>query len=298
MQQGVQTICENGNEFKGYLNSLSFLTKYSAKNSLLIFLQNPRASIVNGERTWDRMFNRQVTNDELMKPIKIFAPTKKEYKYYKRDKETNEVLLDEDGNKILETSSKVVWHLVSVYDVSQTIGDPIKVIDKNMYSNVSNYDLLKNALLDCCNVPVRYDDVKGLANGYFNGMEIVVSKSLSELQSLSTLTHEVVHSKLHYKTINESGKKVSQDIPRNIKEIQAQAITYVVLNHYGVDIQEYSFDYIATWCNGKDPKDLINNMKVIHDTSKKLIESIDKNMIGLDMAKQKNNTKEYTFARG
>ncbi|WP_375162225.1 ImmA/IrrE family metallo-endopeptidase [Fictibacillus sp. WQ 8-8] len=61
-------------------------------------------------------------------------------------------------------------------------------------------------------------------------------------QQLKTLIHEYGHYLLH-----AYGAPFEKE-DSHIKEAQAEAIAYVVMNHFGYDTGKYSFGYIAGWC--------------------------------------------------
>jgi hypothetical protein len=86
------------------------------------------------------------------------------------------------------------------------------------------------------------------ANGYFHLKEnvIVIYQDRNVKQQLKTLIHEYVHYLLYAK-----GAPFEQESSR-IREAQAEAVTYVVMNHFRYDTGKYSFDYIAGWSQDLD----------------------------------------------
>mgnify|MGYP000606338480 CR=1 FL=1 len=44
---------------------------------------------------------------------------------------------------------------------------------------------------------------------------------------------------------------------------EAESIAYIVCNHFGLDTSEYSFTYIASWCESRDMKALKASMDTI-----------------------------------
>jgi hypothetical protein len=80
LEQGVKDLF-NTETYAEYLKTMSRFHKYSTRNTLLIHMQYPNASLVAGFQSWQTKFERHVKKGE--KAIKIFAPvpiTKREEK--------------------------------------------------------------------------------------------------------------------------------------------------------------------------------------------------------------------------
>ena len=98
---------------------------------------------------------------------------------------------------------------------------------------------------------------------------------MSESQTLKTMIHEVAHSKLHSKEV-EQDEQMRKD--RNTKEVEAESIAYTVCQHFGVDTSDYSFGYIAGWSSGRDTKELRASMDTIRRTASELITRIEEQL--------------------
>ena len=57
---------------------------------------------------------------------------------------------------------------------------------------------------------------------------------MSESQTLKTVIHEMAHSMLHNKEV-EQDEQARKD--RNTKEVEAESIAYTVCQHFGVDMK-------------------------------------------------------------
>lgn len=104
---------------------------------------------------------------------------------------------------------------------------------------------------------------------------IAVQENMSESQTLKTMIHEVAHSKLHSKEV-EQDEQMRKD--RNTKEVEAESIAYTVCQHFGVDTSDYSFGYIAGWSSGRDTKELRASMDTIRRTASELITGIEEQL--------------------
>ena len=135
-------------------------------------------------------------------------------------------------------------------------------------------------------VPIAFEDIPGDSKGYFSTAEkrIAVQENMSESQTLKTMVHEVVHSMLHDKEVNQS-----MDIPvkdRNTKEVEAESVAFTVCQHFGIDTSDYSFGYIAGWSSGRNMKELKSSLDTIRKTASELITGIEGAMQELQLNRE------------
>ena len=110
---------------------------------------------------------------------------------------------------------------------------------------------------------------------------------MSNLQTMKTGVHEVSHALLHDREVMDA-EGILKD--RTTKEVEAESIAYIVCNHFGLDTSEYSFTYIASWCESKDMKALRASMDTIRKTSAEVIENIETQMHELEMERPVRDT--------
>ena len=109
-------------------------------------------------------------------------------------------------------------------------------------------------------------EIEWEAKGYYHQTEkyIAIQENMSNLQTMKTGVHEVSHALLHDREVMDA-EGILKD--RTTKEVEAESIAYIVCNHFGLDTSEYSFTYIASWCESKDMKALRASMDTIRKTS-------------------------------
>ena len=270
----------NSESYKNYLSTMSKFHNYSFNNTLLIAMQKPEASLVAGYKAWQKNFDRHVNKGE--KAIRILAPAPYKIKEErdKIDPVTQEIMLDRDGNPQKEVVEITIpaFRAVSVFDVSQTDGKPISELEaKELLSDVEGYQDMIHAVEAVSPVPIEMEEIAGESKGYFDreARRIAVQENMSESQTLKTMIHEVAHSMLHNKGM-EQDEQARKD--RNTKEVEAESIAYTVCQHFGVDTSEYSFGYIAGWSSGRDTKELKSSMDTIRRTASELITGIEEQL--------------------
>ena len=295
LEQGIKELFES-EKYKTYLNTMSKFHNYSFNNTMLIAMQKPDATLVAGFKAWQKNFDRHVKKGE--KAIRILAPAPYKIKEErdKIDPVTQELLLDKDGNPQKEEVEITIpaFRAVSVFDLSQTDGKPIpELTAKELLSDVEGYQDMIRAVEAISPVPIELEEIAGDSKGYYDreAKRIAVQENMSESQTLKTMIHEVAHSKLHSKEV-EQDEQMRKD--RNTKEVEAESIAYTVCQHFGVDTSDYSFGYIAGWSSGRDTKELRASMDTIRRTASELITGIEEQLQELqrDREVSQEQTKE------
>ena len=288
LEAGLKELFES-EKYKSYLSTMSKFHNYSFNNTLLIAMQKPEATLVAGYQAWQKNFERHVNKGE--KAIRILAPAPYKIKEErdKLDPVTGEMMFDENGMPQKEETEVTIpaFCAVSVFDVSQTDGKPIPELEVNeLLSTVEGYEDFVQALMNISPVPIAFEDIPGDSKGYFSTAEkrIAVQENMSESQTLKTMVHEVAHSRLHDKEVNQS-----MDIPvkdRNTKEVEAESVAFTVCQHFGIDTSDYSFGYIAGWSSGRNMKELKSSLDTIRKTASELITGIEGAMQELQLNRE------------
>lgn len=295
LEQGLQELF-NSDSYRNYLATMSKFHNYSFNNTLLIAMQKPDATLVAGYKAWQKNFERHVNKGE--KAIRILAPAPYKIKEErdKIDPVTQELLLDKDGNPQKEEVEITIpaFRAVSVFDVAQTDGKPIpELAAKELLSDVEGYQDMIRAVEAISPVLIELEEIAGDSKGYYDreAKRIAVQENMSESQTLKTMIHEVAHSKLHSKEV-EQDEQMRKD--RNTKEVEAESVAYTVCQHFGVDTSDYSFGYIAGWSSGRDTKELRSSMDTIRRTASELITGIEEQLQELqrDREVSQEQTKE------
>ena len=287
LETGIQELFES-ERYKAYLTTMSKFHSYSFNNTLLIAMQG--GQLVAGYNKWRDDFHRNVKKGE--KAIKILAPApfKAKKEVQKLDAQGRPVM-GKDGKPVTEVQEIQVpaFKIVSVFDVSQTEGEPLPSIGvEELTGSVERYGEFFKALEQTSPVPIGFEDIPGGSHGYYHLTEkrIAIQAGMSELQTLKTAIHEIAHSKLH--AIDPEAPAIEQaDRPDSrTREVQAESVAYAVCQHYGLDTSDYSFGYVAGWSSGKDLKELKASLETIRATAHELITTIDGHLAQLQKERQ------------
>lgn len=257
-------------EIRRYLTFFSKFHKYSFYNRILIYIQNPNATQVASYKFWETK-HRQVQKGA--KAIKVLAPI--------ISKGSNEET-PEDGE--LNTSNAVRgFRAVNVFDISDTkatspegetpnepewFGEntPSETADK-LFEAVSD-------LADDMNIKVTNTDAKGGERGYSAGDHINITSGVEGVGRISTMIHEMAHELMHRSDKSlyyiDNGSNFGK--ARELKELQAESVSYVVLKHYGLPVSHHA-TYLALWKANKET--IQANLEIISKVSEFLIKKID-----------------------
>ena len=229
---------------------LTFAAKfhqYSMNNQLLIWRQRPDATAVAGYRAWQAL-GRQVRRGET--GIRVLAPVTRRTPKLTAD---GQPVLGPDGKPQLGIAIVNVKP-VSVFDVSQTDGDPLP-------THPYTPELLRGAapsgawdklqqFVENLGYRVTRGDCHG-ANGFthFTNREIRVRADVDDAQAFRTLVHETAHALLHDPAHAGNEAKIDEHVApcRGVREVEAESVAFVVTTRHGLDPGQYSFSYVASW---------------------------------------------------
>ena len=219
-----------------WLDYLKFMGRFptrSARNNLLIRAQCPSATAVLGYRQWEAL-GRHVRRGEH--GLRIFAPLTRRIEH--DDVETGET----------EVARLVRgFRLVSVFDVSQTDGEPLPTdpVRPRLVAGeapVGMWEALARDVTECGFTLelVPSIDVHPLANGitvHSAHLVQVATDGRPPAQQVKTLAHELAHVRLHG----------DGETPRPIAEVEAESVAFLIAEAWGLDTTDYSVPYVAGW---------------------------------------------------
>ncbi|MBC2187260.1 ImmA/IrrE family metallo-endopeptidase [Listeria sp. FSL L7-0253] len=291
MHESIQSFSESPDKLKELLDFMSQFHKYSFRNQALIKTQFPGATCVGSFKAFSSLGFRIKKMDKSIgeKGIRIFKP--REMLYYQKDKRWQLVskATKEDAQAIkngqLQTKKVVDFVMTTVFDISMTNASPEDVPEllPNKHENFANEGYLSEIYEALTSVGTKRDiTIKlgaefglniGLAKGMFindkaGNKYIAMNPKNTESENVAVLIHELAHAELHGND-SSSGKFTSVDK----EEYQAEMAAYVVSKHFGINTEESSMRYIASWTeNGNTLEDTTELLTEVSNFSKKIID--------------------------
>jgi len=254
-------------QWQAWLRVATRFHQYSFNNTILIWTQRPDATLVAGYTTWQKSFHRQVTRGEH--GIRILAPVTRRLPKLKPD---GTPVLDDKGKPLMATQIVGVKP-TSVFDISQTTGDPVPEPPQPALLTGQAPDGLWRALANLVSEQgfrLERGDCRG-ANGYtdYTTRTVKIRDDVDDAQAVKTLAHELGHVVLHNPTTDAT------PVCRGSREVEAESVAYLVTAAHGLDSSQYTFTYVAGWAEQALPhhKEGTTIADVIHITGTRVLKT-------------------------
>lgn len=242
----ADSICQDPDQLLDFVERWNNgFHNYSINNTILAWMQRPDFTLLAGYKAWQK-HGRQVRKGE--RAIRILAPMVRK-------------ITDEDGEETIIIRG---FRPVSVFDISQTEGDPVDVGCSDLISGDVDFE----SLVKACPIPVHIKDL-GLSNGNTNGNEINITPKDNEAAMCATLIHEWAHVALDH--CKEPGIFYETD-QKSAKEIEAETCSYIICSTIGIENKKSRL-YIGNW--GANKEDLQSRGKKIISVAESIIRSIN-----------------------
>jgi hypothetical protein len=264
---------KSGEDWKRWLKAAATLHRYSFRNVVLIMLQKPGATTVAGYRDWQKL-DRQVVRGEA--GIRILAPV-----YVQQQKDAVDEERTREGEKTSSAPKNqprkrralVGFKVTSVFDISQTVGEPLagppvpQAVTGPAPSGLWDA-LAREAEADGFELS-RGSTEDPSVEGYTDHLnkQIVIGDHLDEVTAVARLAHEVAHMRMHSP---EEVAAAGSIMCRGAREVEAESVAYVLLTHRGMTMEAASFPYIAGWAASVDPK---APEKVLQQTGQRIVDA-------------------------
>jgi len=243
LDQAVSAI-HSSDAFRAYLDVQARFHRYSYGNVLLILSARPTATRVAGYRAWQSLgcqVRRGERGIKILVPMKVREPGSQTTDDAGDTAERARMPSDADSSADpAGVRRRLLFGVGTVFDVTQTDGEPLAVIDVPLLTGDDGA-----ALYGRLEAVAREDGLtvergsprlaRPETMGFYSPTErLIVVREAAQLQMTKTLAHELAH---HY------GDHQLSDAE---SETIAESVAYVTLAYHGVDSGVRSFPYIAT----------------------------------------------------
>jgi antirestriction protein ArdC len=239
-------------QLQEFLSTMAKFHNYSLGNTLLIMCQKPEATKVAGFHAWKDL-GRSVKKGE--KGIAILAPM------LFKNREAEEAPEPESGEERI-----IRFRVVYVFDISQTEGEDLPQFARPDGEPGDYLDKLR-ALISDLDIALEYREDLGGAEGLSSGGLIAIKQGLTAAEEFSTLVHELTHEQLHKGELRE-GTTLQN------RELEAEAVAYVVSQCIGLNAGTASSDYIQLYNGSKET--LAQSLDAIRSTSGMILQALFK----------------------
>ena len=320
---------ENDEEFKKTLaNIITFKGAqgydFTFGNTILILIQNPKASIVNSKKNWLEKYNRTV--NENAKPLMVWAPQGVKPKTSKdQEEKTKEEFLKSVGknsyeeltpNEKIQLDKRLRGYILAskfkfapVYDVSDTTQiegtedyiekakaakKDIKWYEDNMLSD--EVRPIYKSLMEFCeekNITTELiDDLDGARGSSGSGIIKLLRSEGNDVGLTKTLAHEITHELLHQKYLSNKGDETSKfyvgrGISLQTVEQQAELSAWMFMYAFGFDVKTTSLNYTIMW--GGNKENMVKVFDTVSGVVNYLIDYVNKKMKTIDESMGNSN---------
>ncbi len=151
-----------------------------------------------------------------------------------------------------------------MFDISQTDGKPLPQL--GVVKGRPGLALKKLHLFAAKQgITVKRSEGLKTAQGVSLGGTILLKEGMEPAEEFGTLVHEICHEKLHTQDERTT-------LARNVLEVEAEAVSFVVCSAVGLDTNSASADYIGCWKG--NPKLLRASLDRIQKVSSAILEAI------------------------
>ena len=239
--------------------------RYSPNNQLLLAAQGADGMVASFN-TWKQVpatDGRPCQIRKGEKALRIYAPIRS----VRRD-------IDQDAGDEVETSA-VRFKLVPVFHEGQLAAPPDLPAQPKLLEGEDPPVAVWEAIADQINTagfvlrrgPLDgHDGPKGVTN--FVERSVTVRDDLVPAQALKTEIHELGHVLMHNAEIREPA------MARELMEVEAESVAYVVCDILGVDAGTYSIPYVANWAGA--------DVEVVQATAHKVLSTARDVVAGLE----------------
>lgn len=286
-------------------------------NTILILIQNPKATIVNSKKNWLEKYNRTV--NENAKPLMVWAPQGNKGKNSKeKQEEIKQEYLISVGKKSYDELTpnekirldkllrgKIItsrFKFAPVYDVSDTTQiegtedyiekakaakKDIKWYEENLLSD--EVRPIYQALMDFCEdkgiTTQLIDDLDGARGSSGSGIIQLLRNEGNDVGLTKTLAHEITHELLHQKYLSNKGDETSKfyvgrGISHQTVEQQAELSAWMFMYAFGFNLKTTSLNYTIMW--GGNKENMVRVFDTVSGVVNYLIDYVNKRLTTLD----------------
>lgn len=215
----------SGDDWTAMMRAASRFHDYSARNVMLIQAQRPDATRVAGFSAWKQL-GRNVKKGA--KGIAILAPCLRKH---------------DDNEEAAAT--RLTFRTAFVFDEADTEGNEIVEISPTLLTGDAPGEMWQiiSGLITERGFSLDREDCSP-ANGITRWLDkrVSIRPQLKPAQAVKTLVHELGH------IICDHGSEPRPQ--RDVAEVEAESIAYIVCAATGIESDTYSFPYVAQWSNG------------------------------------------------
>jgi hypothetical protein len=134
-----------------------------------------------------------------------------------------------------------------------------------LWESLAGYITARGFRLERCATAAEINGANGVTD--FGAETVTVRSDVSDAQAVKTLAHEAAHVLLHNPT---DGFWAC----REVGEVEAESVAFIVCGHHGMDSSGYTFGYVAGWA-GRDSEAVAKTARAVLGAARAIIDHTD-----------------------
>lgn len=289
MNEAIKNYQTDPKDEIALLESLSRFKSYSVKNTLLARAQYKGAYGIASYKDFQKL-GYQVQKGE--KSLSIFAPKTENLFKDEEDKLRPVKFATKQQKEKLKTGllkkveKRNSYVTVPVFDITQTDcppddypklypNKPENFKFKGTEEDFDNFNKALNQYAKEQGLHVTIGKTDSAAKGYYvpSTNDIVLKDTLDSREKVKVLLHEMAHAEMHNSP--KLATKSKEMRTANVLEYQAEMTAYIVSNNFGLDSEDYSKSYLASWTKRDvDQSVYMKSLQEVKDVSLSMINKV------------------------
>lgn len=274
IKRDVASVFTN-NQLPDFLSFAVRFHYFDVNNVLLLYKQFPEATFVASFKTWKNLSDEfwgkgrshsVFSTSQKGNGIGILAP------YILKKK------ISESGNQGREGAMSLVsyldYHIVFVFDQSQTNRIPSPIIPWDLQGRVEECELLFKAMNVKAPFFISFEDSNSSKNYRYEAANVEKGKDelifkVQDREDYFVLCNYTVK---HY--VLSSLQELKTRYPSNEYQKIAECVAFMISSYFGLPVNDYVFFFANEWGN-KTAGEMIELLATIHCSAHKLIEELE-----------------------
>lgn len=276
--EGMNSIVDDPEEYKEYLDFISNNYGYSWRNSMLIKMQKPNASNCKTYKQWAALgyqVKKGSKSASVLRPLLVKRDKAKNVGAPKdrgASQKSRELSTLEDDMVMVGYSS---YNVFDVSDLDETVKEPPKSaiqkhIDEYRSKDIPDNEAMRKDLTsvaDALGVKIvtktkgNDSSIGSGAGGYARTStdpdykyEIVLDGDTKPNETTYTLAHELGHIMCGHLEGENMKAYISKmyDKDRGDMECEAESLAYIISKDYGLESEQFGHAYLKSWASDED----------------------------------------------